>query len=854
MEATTPERAAATGAPPNRRRARRVRRRSGRTAERAGLVLLGLALGVPAVWFGGQHTALMIAGAVLAAASAVLLGQGLARVPRLAWLVLGLTAFTLFQLVPLPFALVRVLSPNSAEAWSGALAPFGEAAPGFITLSVDPSGTALEVLKGSAYACLVVAVFGAAAAWGTASVAMLLFASALLVALITFAHGALDIQKIFGLYAPPNLSDRWTRGPFVNGNNLAGYLNLGALAGCGLWAAGRGGALRFVPAFGVPLLVTLVLLSGSRGGVIALVVSGLIFGASMVKFWGARPVVAAGAVLLVGGIGAVTFAALADARHVQALADQALSGKILGWRWSLAMIQDFPIFGVGRGAFETAFHPYRGSFPHDWSPVFAHAENIVVDWVSEWGVPVVLGLIGVVVASMPQIVRRMRRDPHLAGLWLGAFALILQGLSDFGVELFAIGAAFVTAIAAGSASSVKPEGGAGWRRFVPVAAVGAGLVIVVGLGANPVALDREAIARAAVAVEPKDAARVAELRAELHRLTLRHPGEPYFPLIGATLAARTHGDRMPWLARSLARGPRYGGVHLGLADALYAKKRRSQALMHVRLAARYDSSLEGDAFRRALAWSRSVAELAAAFPEGSEGGALFRELCERVPHRARVECFREALRREPTRESLASELVDALVTALDGAAAPCAGVAAADCRAEADRVLAAASALAGWRVAYYRGRLRATSGDFKGAAEALLASCPVSDEGAACLERAEDYASRSNDNGLFGRAAERRLVLLCATHEHCAEAHARVGEAMAGRGAWGLALHHHLKAAEADPTTARFLALAEVALNAGVPASARNALVRAKRASAGSPADAERVRELERRLLDGSSL
>jgi O-antigen ligase len=819
--------------------------------ERAGSVALGAALVVSALGFGGQPFAVLVSAALLSGVAALLLAQRVERSPRVLWLALALTLYTVFQLVPLPLFVVRWLSPAAAEVWVGALDPLQEAPPTWVTLSVDPSATALEVLKGSAYCCLILAAAGAVAAWGVTWVAALVFGSACLVALVTLAHGLLDFQRIYGLYVPPNLADRFVRGPFVNGNNLSAYLNLGLFTGAGIWAAGRYHASRLVPPLGIPLLVASVLLSGSRGGVVALALSGVVLAIVVVRQFGVRLPIAIGGAVLVGGIGLAAFAALGDERLLAGLLELGLSGKVAGWRWSLPMLEDFPVFGVGRGAFETAFPPYRGSFEHDWSAVFTHAENLPIDWALEWGLLPVLAIVAFTAKSARRWLRNARRDPAIAGILLGIAALLVHSLVDFAVELFAVGAAFCVALSVIDVSERASADRPVLMRWAPPALLALSVVLVFAFGARPIREDRVRMAKAVASVDRSRSVAVLELTTEIRTMMLRHPGEPYFPLLGAHLAARTQRDPMPWLARSLERGPRYGAVHLALADTLRARKRGAQALMHLRLAARYDSTMRGVALSRAVAWAKSLPELVAAFPHGSEGGGLFHELCSLVAVERQVDCWREATRREPNDPRIATSFASALLDALEAKRSPCVADKVDTCAVElttAARVVA--EHFAGFRPDYYRARLMAAQGNVKGAVELMVAACPVATEAAECLERAQDLAARSGDIDLLSRAAERRLSLVCSQPAPCADAHAQTASLFSERGVHVAALKHYRAAADADSTSARWLLAAEAAIRSNAPSAARTALDRARRSTSGE-ADESRIRELETRLVSG---
>jgi O-antigen ligase len=840
--------------PSSERRRRRVggRRRPKFTQERAGLVSLCLALALPALGFGGQRVPVLLGSALFAATAAFFLGGRLGRMPKLAWFALIITAYTAFQLLPLPAALLRVISPASASVWSQVLKPFGEESLAFGTLSVDPSATAIELLKAAMITCVVIAACGAMAVRGASFLVSLVFGCSLGVATITLLHGLFDLHRIYGLYAPPDLAERWTRGPFVNGNNLSGFLNLGIFAGAGLWLAARGGVPRWLLGLGIPLMVVGVVLSGSRAGIAALLVGTVAF-----LFLAARsperPVLPLlGGVVLLGGLAVVGLLSLGDARLRQGLADTSIGGKVTGWRWTLDLIRDFPVFGVGRGAFETAFPPYRGAFEHDWSAYFAHAENFLIDWTAQWGIPFTLFVVVLGAFFVKRASRRIGTDPRVAGSWVGLGALCLQNLADFGFEIYAIAAASALAFATGAPRDDSGSGRLPRQLWLPIGAVALSLLVVLGLGANPARVDRRRLADRFQNLTAADANRRNELRTELRSAMLRHPGEPYFPMLGAFLAERERRDPLPWLARALERGPRYGGVHLALATAMHERKKTGQALMHLRLAARYDVNVRDVALSRAVRWAGSVRHLIAGFPEGSEGGSLFPKLCELLAAPARTACFREAVRRTPHAAPVLKELVEGLLAGIETNSGGCTAPERVACEQELERVLSAYAAAAprSFRSAYYQARLQAARGDVGGAAKSLLANCPAAEEAEDCLDRAVEYSSRAGDINSLGTALDRQVALRCLVPARCADAHDRASDLFGERQAWARSLRHLNAAAEADPTSSRWLKVAETATRIGAPSSARMALQRASLLGTNAPDERRRVDELEQRLRD----
>src|SRR5262249_22043949 len=88
--------------------------------------------------------------------------------------------------------------------------------------------------------------------------------------LTTLGHGLLSATTVFGLYQPSTKHLAWHVGPLLNPNNLAGYLNLGALSGLGILLMHRPVIPRWRTGLGVALIVSIEVGTASRGGFLAL--------------------------------------------------------------------------------------------------------------------------------------------------------------------------------------------------------------------------------------------------------------------------------------------------------------------------------------------------------------------------------------------------------------------------------------------------------------------------------------------------------------------------------------------------------------------------------------------------------
>src|SRR5215472_2881753 len=129
------------------------RRRTGR----AGRWLFGVALVGSAMALGGLHTTVLMVATLAFGAAALLvwIDSEPAR-PRPAatlvfWVALLLTLWTFVQCIPLPASLIAALNPRGADVWARCLTPLREPGPRWITLSLDPAATKVQVLRGVCY-------------------------------------------------------------------------------------------------------------------------------------------------------------------------------------------------------------------------------------------------------------------------------------------------------------------------------------------------------------------------------------------------------------------------------------------------------------------------------------------------------------------------------------------------------------------------------------------------------------------------------------------------------------------------------------------------------------------------------
>jgi O-Antigen ligase len=805
--------------------------RLGFVALAAGTVLAGLALA------GAHPYALLAVTPLCWAGAALLVGTGRTLLPLPSRVALALALYTLIQAGPLPVWLLDALSPQSADVWARALHPFGETLS-VGALSLDPGASLRESLKWATYGVSFAGASIVCDRYGRHACVVVVFLCALLIAGVTLAHGLLGATRVFGIYEPSFEPGRWRVGPFLNPNTLSGYLNLGIFSGLGLVYSRRMDEQRWLVVVGVAVLFGVSVLSGSRGGVWLMPI-GLIafFVLTQVSnrlrhqrrpSWQRRS-----ALWLAIGLGVVFVGAGATQLTWEELRQQNVEKLFLA-KNVLPMIADYPLFGVGRGAFETAFTAYA---PAASNSVYAHPENLLAQWFSEWGVPVG----GAALLAFAWAFRPVRLDVLGSGTATGAVVavglLVLQNMVDLGLELPGTALAVVWLLASIWRRDVEePQSLRGLRirdrRGLLLAASGA---LLWGLAAVHAPADALA-ARAQVhssyqTLDLRTVSELTELRKELRSAMSRFPAEPYFSRIGAVAARRAgDSDPMPWIQRALERGLNQARSHLILAEILRDRGATLQALFELRRTAELDRALTSQVGDLAAAWASSIDELERAAPADARGSAVLVAAARRLSKAdLRERALRAALQRDRSSTSALSELSRLLLRNLETgdcpSVNPCAEEALASARAWSVAEPFAAEPLE------CEARVLRKLGRPAEAALLLERRCPglVDREHVRCLLARLDLArgQADPDGGELSQLATAAAREACRQLVNCANTLLSIGDTLRASNLLPEALVTYEQAAQQQPTASALLRVAEVAVSLERYSKAESALTRA---------------------------
>ncbi len=514
---------------------------------------------------------------ILASRRVEIIGVRRRSATLLDWMMVIALAWTGLQLVPMPGTLVGFLVPESVDAWRSNATLFGEPPGSLIPMSLDPGATRLEVAKG----CAIVAVFLAARVF-TASrqrrrVLRGVAASAIAMALVAFAHKLAGAADVFGMYTPVYASSRLLA-PLMNENHLGGMMAMGSPIAIGLAMDAKAIEERIGWAAGGGVCALAGILSFSRGGILALTIGMAVFmavyAARLSRRHGSILRSRTVPILFIGALAIILFAVgLQGSDLGRELSHRHnIAPKFAGAVAALPVIASHPIAGVGRGAFSAAFVDEQGTEKR-----FFYPENLPVQWASEWGLPITLALLVVIIWSIARGFRLSRSHAHLGGL-AGLVAIGTHQLADFSLEL--VGVAVVAAATLGAvADSVSVRRQQPLRKLctvISIMSVGAAALALSLLGGDVFTLEMQSRA----ALERGDNVKARDLT---KRGLSLHPSEPIFALTGAEVAVRERdASAARWINRAQELAPLWSAPHLLAARWLFSLGELDQALIEIR--------------------------------------------------------------------------------------------------------------------------------------------------------------------------------------------------------------------------------------------------------------------------------
>jgi putative inorganic carbon (HCO3(-)) transporter len=379
-------------------------------------------------------------------------------------------AVSLLQILPLPPAGVRFLSPRMSDIFESAK-PFNllpPNPPAWPTLSLAPNLTVYEIVKDACYALFVYLLFSVITTGARVrTLATLIIFGGILEA----AYGLFEFVTGRGtIYGWKNIHISGAAfGTFVNRNHFAGFLEMTFFVGIGLFLdrISRGGRERSAASVrerivrigeksgqkSFALLAGLLLVGGgvfaskSRSGVL-IVVAVLAFGTALMiaarkardasRFGGRFAAATLGGTLILVVAAGVFFTG--DLPIAERLSKKNLgrTGRLIYAKKALDIALDFPAAGTGLGTFVTSQGFYERNSDRS---VLRHAHNDYLECIAESGVIGGGALILLALAGFGVLFNAWRKASETAargiglGCLLGITAILLHSLTDFNLRI-----------------------------------------------------------------------------------------------------------------------------------------------------------------------------------------------------------------------------------------------------------------------------------------------------------------------------------------------------------------------------------------------------------------------------------
>lgn len=583
--------------------------------------VLGIALTIPLLALGGVTPDTLL-GSIAAVAFALLslrrdrpFGR-FGREAGMALIAISVLALVpLLQLVPLPAAVLRAISPNGATAWAATDA-LGHT-HGLHPVSLDLPGTWFSAATALAVlAFYLVAQQHASTRGGRVRLARAIAAAITAFGFVALLHGVFGVEALYGIHETGHVQLGLPIHPsLVNPNHASAVLAIAPPLFIGFAMEAKTPGERALHVTGAVFTAALCAMTLSRGGVAILAAEAC----AMLAYGVARRQQRRSRLRLMAIAGASAAVIVGLVAHValERFRAEVVSGDVsklkIAFR-ALDVVRAFAWTGAGRGSFAAVFPRYEGDLQQNLTVSharFANPESWPVQLGAEIGV-LATGIVCAVllVAVLGRLLVNISR-PIRFGSLTALGGLCLHDLFDFSLEyvgcaLLAVGLLAI-ATAPDDVTGRKVEGRPfPLRATLAVAGVSLAVALSFGLRSRGTMLDEDE-------QRLRDrwvAGRLASAQGEIAAAIARHPVAPYPALVDA-VASSNRSDAGARYLQAVKLAPTQGAVHYWFGRWLLSTGRKPQAWAEFREARRLSPSFAQQAIQVMMLAGAELAELQA---------------------------------------------------------------------------------------------------------------------------------------------------------------------------------------------------------------------------------------------------
>jgi len=497
-----------------------------------------------------------------------------------------LAVWTGLQATPLPAWVIATLSPKGLALQQLAASDAGAVRP-WVPISLDRFATLAELANVLGYTLLFLTVVNCCKSDDRREGRLLaaMAGAGALVAGIGFVQTLVGTPRILGVYGAPS---SFFFATFVNPNHLAAFLGMASTVALGMALSSRDRGKRVVFVALSVFTGISVFLTLSRGGIIAYVAGQLFLGCLLLmrraKSGAKAALVLLLATLVLGTSGWLAYTQIATKFDRTSMAAE---GRVQVWKDDLALIRDFPISGIGPGAYAQLHFRYKSS-PEQIT--YLYAENSYLQAVVDWGVGGLLFVL-CLAATFVLAVRRQPMRGRTAGILAALFVVGLHNFVDFNIETGAVAVSCVVLMAFAASRAFAANGASRWlpQVHLPVRILRVAMPVVLAILTVSFVLSQmrslESDTRRLVLAQKEPGPGFLAVAEEA---TLRHPADYFLALTtGLGLIDEARRDlptALDWIGRAGYLNPTDPAVHLMTARLLVSMGAIDEAIVAYRLA------------------------------------------------------------------------------------------------------------------------------------------------------------------------------------------------------------------------------------------------------------------------------
>ena len=499
-------------------------------------------------------------------------------------LVLMAAGATLLQVIPLPESFLKSLAPTNYEIISISL---GEDF-GWAPLTLDVSHSYHELLKLLAYLSAALCVLEYRKIYGGKKSRLTFLQVLGLSGTAVFFMGCLHV--LLGYNSTFNSFENSTSlfpSTFVNPNHLAAFFSLTAMCNLSVYLI-LNQYNRTAWPWGINCLVMILgnFLTLSRAGIISLMLVttalGICFAARRLAPASVKPIAVGVTVLPLGALLCATlFIGDRFFRELNSVFQSSSLAKTEIWQAFPQMLNDFSLFGIGRGAFSAIFPKYS---PVTDSHTFSHFENEWIQTLVDWGLIFGPLIIILLLVTSITVYRNHRSDNAIWPIFAIFPCLGMHNVMDFNLAIMGIAMPLVILLTLLGPSPKLSQRKKKFQSYGQPLLLGLSIAFLAtqSLGHS---LTKDCSELYEATLEPNRSP--SETLARINEAIKRHPGDYYLHSLKAQTMLRDKASPKNVLATvnaSLYLAPNRPETHILAGHTLYKMGIIGQAFTEYRIA------------------------------------------------------------------------------------------------------------------------------------------------------------------------------------------------------------------------------------------------------------------------------